>query len=87
MEDARLSHDQLLSARPLGVALPSPPPCESASRDQFALVSGITTDTVSDLVEAVGRNELARLLPARQIHTNGRILKRGVSTYDTRAPG
>ncbi len=72
---------------PRGRRTAVPAPCESASRDQFALVSGITTDTVSDPVEAVGRNELPRLVPARRIHTNGRNLKLGVSTYDARAPG
>ena len=58
----------------------------SAARDQLVLAAGITTETVIDLVEAIGRHVLAHLLPARRVRTKDRIVKRAISKYNARGP-
>jgi len=58
----------------------------SAARDQLVLAAGITTETVIDLVEAIGRHVLAHLLPARRVRTKDRIVKRVISKYNARGP-
>ncbi|KOX26624.1 transposase [Streptomyces sp. NRRL F-6491] len=57
----------------------------TAARDQPVLVAGIT-DTMTDLVGAIGRHVPAHLLPARRIRTKDRIVKRAISTYNARGP-
>ncbi|MCY0947924.1 transposase, partial [Streptomyces antarcticus] len=58
----------------------------AAARDQLVLAAGITADTVTDLVGAIGRHVLAHLLPARRIRTKDRIVKRAISKYNARGP-
>ncbi|MHA6758198.1 IS4 family transposase [Streptacidiphilus sp. PAMC 29251] len=58
----------------------------SAARDQLVLAAGTTTETVIDLVGAIGRHVLAHLLPARRVRTKDRIVKRAISKYNARGP-
>ncbi|WP_420834069.1 hypothetical protein [Streptomyces antarcticus] len=58
----------------------------AAARDQLVLAAGITTDTMTDLVGAIGRHVLAHLLPARRIRTKDRIVKRAISKYNAHGP-
>jgi hypothetical protein len=52
-----------------------------AARDQLVAAAGIISDTVIDLVGVIGRHVLARLLPARRVRTNPRVVKRAISKY------
>nr|BFD84319.1 IS4 family transposase [Streptomyces sp. Xyl84] len=58
----------------------------AAARDQLVLAAGVITDTVTDLVGAIGRHVLTHLLPARRIRTKDRIVKRAISKYNARGP-
>jgi hypothetical protein len=55
-----------------------------AARDQIVQAAGIITDTVIDLVGAIGRLVLANLLPDRRIRTSPRIVKRAISKHQAR---
>jgi hypothetical protein len=52
-----------------------------AARDRLIAAAGIITDTTVDLVGAIGGHVLARLLPARRIRTNPRVVKRAISKH------
>jgi hypothetical protein len=52
-----------------------------AARDHLIAAAGVIADTTVDLVGVVGRQVLARLLPARRIRTNPRVVKRAISKY------
>lgn len=52
-----------------------------AARDQLVQAAGVMTDTVVDLVGAIGQQVLADLLPDRRCRTNPRVVKRAISNY------
>ena len=52
-----------------------------AARDQLVTAAGVIADTVIDLVGAIGAHVLEKLLPARRIRTNPRVVKRAISKY------
>jgi hypothetical protein len=52
-----------------------------AARDRLIAAAGITADTTIDLIGVIGTHVLARLLPARRIRTNPRVVKRAISKY------
>ncbi len=53
----------------------------NAARDQLVAAAGVIADTVIDLVGVIGRHVLDRLLPARRVRTNPRVVKRAISKY------
>jgi hypothetical protein len=53
----------------------------NAARDQLVAATGVMTDTVIDLVGAIGRQVLADLLPDRRCRTTPRVVKRAISNY------
>jgi hypothetical protein len=53
----------------------------NAARDQIIKATGIITDTVVDIVGAIGRQILADLLPPRRPRTAPRVVKRAISNY------
>jgi hypothetical protein len=55
-----------------------------AARDQIVQAAGIITDTVIDLVGAIGRQVLTNLLPDRRIRTSPRVVKRAISKHQAR---
>jgi hypothetical protein len=52
-----------------------------AARDQLVAAAGVIADTAIDLVGVIGRCVLDRLLPARRVRTNPRVVKRAISKY------
>jgi uncharacterized protein YneF (UPF0154 family) len=52
-----------------------------AARDRLIAAAGIIADTSVDLIGVIGGHVLARLLPARRIRTNPRVVKRAISKY------
>ncbi|TQL38386.1 IS4 family transposase [Salinispora arenicola] len=57
-----------------------------AARDQITQAAGIITNTVIDLVGAIGERVLTDLLPDRRIRFKARMIKRSNSRYQTRGP-
>jgi hypothetical protein len=57
-----------------------------AARDQIIQAAGVITDTVIDLVGAIGRHVLANLMPDRRVRTKPRTIKRANSKYQARGP-
>lgn len=55
-----------------------------AARDQTVQAAGVVTDTVIDLVGAIGRLVLDNLLPDRRVRTSPRVVKRAISKYNAR---
>lgn len=53
----------------------------AAARDQLAAAANVMTDTVVDLVGAIGGQVLANLLPSRRARTTPRVVKRAISNY------
>jgi Insertion element 4 transposase N-terminal/Transposase DDE domain len=58
----------------------------NAARDQIVHAANVITDTVIDLVGAIGEHVLANLLPNRRIRTKTRMIKRSNSKYQARGP-
>lgn len=52
-----------------------------AARDQIIKAAGVITESVVDIVGAIGRQILADLLPPRRSRTTPRVVKRAISTY------
>jgi hypothetical protein len=57
-----------------------------AARDQVVQAAGVITDTVIDLVGAIGQRVLACLLPDRRPRLKTRMTKRSNSKYQARGP-
>jgi hypothetical protein len=58
----------------------------TTARDQIVQAAGITTDTIIDLVGAIGVSILSNLLPERRPRTKTRMIKRSNSKYQARGP-
>jgi hypothetical protein len=57
-----------------------------AARDQVVQAAGVITETVIDLVGAIGQRVLAHLLPDRRPRLKTRMIKRSNSKYQARGP-
>jgi hypothetical protein len=58
----------------------------SAARDLLTQATAVITDTIVDLIGAIGRRVLNNLLPARRLRLSPRIVKRAISKYQARGP-
>jgi hypothetical protein len=58
----------------------------SAARDLLTQAAAVITDTIVDLIGAIGRRVLNNLLPARRLRLSPRIVKRAISKYQARGP-
>ncbi|WP_239163560.1 IS4 family transposase [Paractinoplanes rishiriensis] len=58
----------------------------NTARDQIVHAAGVITDTVIDLVGAIGAAVLDNLLPERRVRTKTRMTKRSNSKYQARGP-
>ncbi|HEX6686297.1 MAG TPA: IS4 family transposase [Candidatus Limnocylindrales bacterium] len=56
------------------------------ARDQLIQASNIIAGTVVDLIGAIGRQVLAKLMPDRRVRVSPRIVKRAISKYQARGP-
>lgn len=58
----------------------------NTAREQIVHAAGVITDTVIDLIGAIGTAILANLLPDRRIRIKTRMIKRSNSKYQARGP-
>jgi hypothetical protein len=58
----------------------------TTARNQIIQAAGVITNTVIDLVGAIGQAVLAHLLPERRIRVKTRMIKRSNSKYQARGP-
>jgi hypothetical protein len=58
----------------------------NTAREQVVHAAGVITDTVIDLIGAIGTAILANLLPDRRIRIKTRMIKRSNSKYQARGP-
>jgi hypothetical protein len=58
----------------------------NTAREQLVHAAGVITDTVIDLIGAIGTAILANLLPDRRIRIKTRMIKRSNSKYQARGP-
>lgn len=58
----------------------------TTARNQLIQATGVITDTVIDLVGAIGQAVLNHLLPDRRIRVKARKIKRSNSKYQARGP-
>ncbi|WP_285631679.1 IS4 family transposase [Lentzea sp. NBRC 102530] len=74
MADALLGHETAPDRAGFTIAL-------NAARDQLVLAAGVITDTVIDLVGAIGRAVQAGLLARRRTRVCPRVVKRAISKH------